>query len=108
MYARITVIEMPPERLSDFEALSRRPIGPSFVGVPGQRLGFYLIDRTRGRVMMVPVWESEEALDRTEAALDELIEQARLQCGAQLVSIERYEVFLPHGDRRGIFAPSEP
>lgn len=55
MYARITIIEMPPERLSDFEELSRLRIGPSFVGVPGQRLGFYLIDRTRGRVMMVPV-----------------------------------------------------
>ncbi len=84
--ARITTIDVPPERLAEFEQLTSQGIGPSSAGVPGQLLGFYLIDRKSGRVLMVAIWDSEDALDRTEAPLRDMIARAQVRCGARLVS----------------------
>ena len=91
MIARITIAQVPPERVEEFTRWWQDTIG----GLKGQVQGFqgaYLLgDRQSGRGQGVALWESREALDAAMPQINQVLQQA-----SQFVSappqIEEYEV----------------
>jgi heme-degrading monooxygenase HmoA len=53
-----------------------------------------LADRNTGKLVGITLWESEEALRQSEDAANQLRVGAASAGGAQIVSVERFEVVL--------------
>ncbi len=51
-----------------------------------------LADRTSGRVKLITLWQSADALRTTEEQADRLREQAAESGGQRVTGVERYEV----------------
>lgn len=52
----------------------------------------FLVDRLTGRSMAVSLWDSEEAMQRSETAAGSLRRELIEQAQEQILSIERYEI----------------
>jgi heme-degrading monooxygenase HmoA len=93
MFARITWVDGSPDRMQEGIANSRQSMAQELASQPGWLATALLADRQTGRGVSVGYWESQEALQASEAG-----HQARLQraqaSGARVREIERYEVVL--------------
>lgn len=92
MFARVTTIQGTPDRLTeeasqDFQARAEGE-WRQLEGFTGATL---LIDRTSGKVMAISFWESEAAMQASEAAVTGARTAAAQQLGAP-PTVERYEV----------------
>ena len=65
--------------------------------VEGLRGAYLLLDRPGGRGSTVTLWESEEALDESAQAANELRRAATEPSGASVESVDSYEVALTVG-----------
>ena len=96
MFARVTTGQSSPERLDE----AVRYIQEQVVPVARQQRGFqgvyFLADRQTGKLLAVSLWESEEALRASEAAMEQSRSQSAQALGATMQSVERYEV-IAHG-----------
>lgn len=70
----------------------------------GQRLGFWIVDRDQGNARSVAVWPDRDLLAKTEPGVHEFGHRAE-ELGGRLESIEHLELYLPFGDRLGVFGP---
>ncbi len=91
MFARVTTIEGPPERLAEGARVIREQVIPAAQAMRGFKGGYWLADRQAGKALGVTLWEDEEALQASEAMAEQARERTA-QLGASLLSIERYEV----------------
>ena len=91
MFARIGTWEGAPEELERWIVRGREQVKPSILQDAGLRAVYWLADRKAGKGMIVTVWESEDAMNASEAA--RLKRQAGMAAatGAK-VTTERYEV----------------
>jgi heme-degrading monooxygenase HmoA len=55
-----------------------------------------LADRQSGKVELVSLWESEEALHQSEEDADQLRSATARAAGGEVADVERYEVVLLH------------
>jgi heme-degrading monooxygenase HmoA len=56
-----------------------------------------MVDRESGKGMSITIWESEEALNASAAKADELRSQGAEAGGAQIESVESYEIGMTVG-----------
>jgi heme-degrading monooxygenase HmoA len=91
MFARIGTWEATPEELERWIVRGREQVKPSISKDPGLTAVYWLADRKAGKGMIVTIWESEEAMNASEAA--RLKRQAGMAAatGAK-VTTDRYEV----------------
>jgi heme-degrading monooxygenase HmoA len=91
MFARIGTWEGTPEELEKWIVRGREQVKPSILQDAGLRAVYWLADRKAGKGMIVTVWESEDAMNASEAA--RLKRQAGMASatGAK-VTTDRYEV----------------
>jgi heme-degrading monooxygenase HmoA len=91
MFARIGTWEGTAEELEKWIVHGREQVKPNILKDPGLKAVYWLADRKVGKGMIVTVWESEEAMNASEAA--RLKRQAGMAAatGAK-VTTDRYEV----------------
>ena len=92
MYARITTLEGPPDKVDDSTRHVREQTLPQLQQMDGFEGFVALVDRQSGKVLGVALWESEEALRATEEAVSSQRSGVAEAAGATVAGVERYEV----------------
>ncbi len=92
MYARVTTLEGPPDRMDDATRHVREQVLPQLQQMDGFKGFVALSDRQSGKVLGVAFWESEEVLRATEEAVSRVRSGAAEAAGGTVASVEQYEV----------------
>ena len=95
MYARVTTIQAAPESVDESIAVTKEKAIPQARQMSGFKGVLSLVDRTSGKGFTITLWESEEALRTSEEAANQIRSDAVAAItGADLVSVDRYEVVI--------------
>jgi heme-degrading monooxygenase HmoA len=97
--ARVNSMEGSPDRIDESFRKAREETLPKVRELRGSKGVLVLADRSSGRVKVVTLWESAEALRASEEHADRLREQAAQSGGQQIARVDRYEVVI--ADRLG-------
>ncbi len=92
MYARVTTLEGPPERVDDATRHVREQVLPQLQQMDGFKGFIALSDRQSGKLLGVAFWESEEVLRSTEEAVSRVRGGAAEATGGTVANVEQYEV----------------
>jgi heme-degrading monooxygenase HmoA len=92
MYARVTTLEGPPDKIDDATRHVREQTLPQLQQMDGFEGFVTLVDRQSGKQLAVALWESEEALRATEEAVSSMRSGVAEAAGATVAGVERYEV----------------
>jgi heme-degrading monooxygenase HmoA len=92
MYARIVTVQGSPEKMQDPGSTFRERVLPALQQQPGFKGSHVLLDRTRGRLLAISLWESDVAAQAAMSALEQTRNQAAAGMGAPAPSVEGYEV----------------
>ena len=92
MYARVTTLEGPPERIDDATRHVREQVLPQLQQMDGFKGFVALGDRQSGKVLGVAFWESEGVLRATEEAVSRVRSGAAEAGGGTVAGVEQYEV----------------
>lgn len=92
MYARVTTLEVPPDRVDDSTRHVQEQILPQLRQQDGFKGFIVLTDRQSGNALGVGLWESEEALRASEEAASRLRGGAAEATGATVTGFQKYEV----------------
>jgi hypothetical protein len=92
--ARVSTLEGSPETIDDSVSSAQSETLPRLREVAGNVGAIGLADRRSGRLTVITLWESADALRRSEQQADRLREQAAQSGGQQIVGVDRYEVAL--------------
>jgi heme-degrading monooxygenase HmoA len=96
MHARVSKLEGPPEQVNELARIAAEWVAPALTQMEGFRGILALADRQSGKMQVVTLWESEEALRASEEEADQLrADTARAADGA-IAGVERYEVVLSY------------
>jgi heme-degrading monooxygenase HmoA len=97
MHARVSTLEGLPEQVDELGRIASEWVAPSLTQMDGFRGMLALADHQRGKVLMVTLWESEEAMRQSEEAADQLRgDTARAAGETTIAGVERYEVVLSY------------
>lgn len=92
MYARVTTLEVPLDRVDDARRYVQEQVLPRLNQMEGFK-GFVALDsRQSGKLQGVAFWESEQALRATDEAVVPVREGAAQASGGTVVSVEEFEV----------------
>ena len=92
MFARVTSLQLSPDRLDQAAQAVRDQGLPALKEIPGFRGIIQLADRSSGDVMVVGLWEDEQALKGSEDAVARIRSQVAETVGSQVQSVKEYEV----------------
>jgi len=92
MYARVTTLEGPPERMDDATRHVQEQVLPQLQQMDGFKGFIALSDQQSGKLLGVAFWESEEALRSTEEAVSSIRSGAAEATGGSVAGVEQYEV----------------
>jgi heme-degrading monooxygenase HmoA len=96
MHARVSKLEGPPEQVNELGRIAAEWVAPSLTQMEGFRGILALADRQSGKVQMVTLWESEEAMRQSEETADQLRGGTARAAGGEIAGVERYEVVLSY------------
>jgi hypothetical protein len=94
MYARLTTLEAPPDRMEDATRVVQEQVLPQLQQMDGFKGFVALRDRGSGKVRGLALWESEEALRATDEAAARIRGGVQESTGGTIASVENYEVFI--------------
>ncbi len=92
MHARVTTLEVAPDRFDDATRFTQEQVLPQIQQMDGFKGFITLGDRQSGRVRGVAFWESEEALHATEDAASRIRGSVAEATGGTVASVENCEV----------------
>lgn len=92
MHARVTTLEVAPDRFDDATRFTQEQVLPQLQQMDGFKGFVTLGDRESGRVRGVAFWESEEALHATDEAASRIRGSVTEATGGTIVSVENCEV----------------
>jgi heme-degrading monooxygenase HmoA len=92
MNARVSTLEGPPEQVNELGRIVAEWVTPSLVQMNGFRGVLALADRQSGKVKVVTLWESEEAMRQSEKEAEQLRSDTARGAGGSTAGVERYEV----------------
>jgi heme-degrading monooxygenase HmoA len=90
--ARVSSLEGSPDSIDESVSKAREETLPKARELPGWKGVIGLADRTSGRVKLITLWQSADALRATEEQADRLREQAAESGGQRVTGVDRYEV----------------
>ena len=90
--ARVSSLEGSPDSIGDSVSKVRSETLPKVRELKGNVGAIGLADRTSGRVTVITLWESADALRESEKQADRLREQAAKSGGQRIGNVDRYEV----------------
>ena len=88
MFARVSTYTGDGDRLLQGFADVTEPLKE----IDGFSRAYFLVDRQNGKGMSITLWTSEEALQASAAKADELRSRGAAAGGAEIESVEHYEV----------------
>jgi heme-degrading monooxygenase HmoA len=91
MFARLGSWQGSAEELERWIQRARDHVKPSLREDAGLKAAYWLVDRARGKGLIVTFWESEDAMRASEEARRRRQAATRAATGAQ-VTTERYEI----------------
>ena len=92
MFARVSTFQGPPEKVEDGIKAVNEQVLPAAKEMRGFKGMLALADRETGKMIGITLWESEEALNESEEAASQLRSGASTGGGADILSVERFEV----------------
>ena len=92
MFARVVHGDFGPDKVDSFVGMLHDQVIPRAQKMPGFKGGLWLVDRSTGKGIGVTMFESEEALNATEAQAERIRDEASRGAGLNVPSFERYEV----------------
>ena len=93
MHARLTRIEASPDRLDEMGRHFEQETLPQIQRLDGFQGYVLLGDRSNGTAIAITYWDSAEAMQASEEAVNQPREQAAEAAGARSApTVERYEV----------------
>ncbi len=92
MHARITTLVGPPERIVETFVASWDMTHPVVRQLAGYRGASYMVDRYRGKVVVITLWDTATNMYRSEEQLDQLQGEMIQAWEVEAVSVERFEV----------------
>src|SRR5712692_3609439 len=102
MFARVTTAQGSPDRLDEGVRHFRDEILPSIHEMAGFRGNYTLIDRTSGKTMNISLWETEDAMQASAAAVTPMRAQAVQGMGGSGEStVETFEVAIEPPEQEG-------
>jgi len=90
MHARVTHSKGDPAKFEEGVRTIKEKVIPMAKKQPGFKGGYWLFDRKNGKGIGVTLWESEQAMQSSDAAAKQLADQP--PAGVQITGVERYEV----------------
>lgn len=94
MFARVNTLQGSPDRVDD----AIRDVQERILPGVGQAVGFkgllMLVDRRSGKALGITLWDSEEQMRASEEQASQLRSASADATGAEVVSVERFEVAL--------------
>jgi heme-degrading monooxygenase HmoA len=91
MFARVSEVTGPAERIDDGIAEYRDVVIPALKGMDGFNRAYLLIDRDGGKSLSITVWDSAEAMRASDEAADRMRAQVTGNMAAQSTA-SRYEI----------------
>jgi heme-degrading monooxygenase HmoA len=101
MHARVTTLEVTPDRMDDARRHLQERLLPQLSQMEGFKGFVALGSRQSGKVQGVAFWESEEALRATDEAVVPVREGVAEATGGTVTSVEEYEVFVNEAPSAG-------
>jgi heme-degrading monooxygenase HmoA len=92
MHARVTTLEVPPDRMDDATRHVQEQVFPRLSQMEGFKGFVALGSRQSGKLQGVAFWESEEALRATDGAVVPIREGAAEAAGGTVAGVEEFEV----------------
>jgi heme-degrading monooxygenase HmoA len=92
MHARVTTLEVPPDRMDDATRHVQEQVLPRLSRMEGFKGFVALGSRQSGKLQGVAFWESEEALRATDDAVVSIREGVAEAAGGTVASVEEFEV----------------
>ena len=93
MYARVSTYRGDGDRLLEGFSDVTEPL----TAIDGFSHAYFMVDRESGKGMSITIWESEEALLASAAKADELREKGAAAGGAEIESVQHYEIGMTVG-----------
>ena len=94
VFARVSTIgEVPPERLDEMTHEIKEHVLPALRKLNGFAGALVLLERGSGKVLLVTLWESQQAMNATEEAAYWLRVFSAQAASGMVRDVERYEVF---------------
>ena len=90
--ARVSSLEGSPDNIDDSVGKVQSETLPKVRALPGNVGAIGLADRATGKVTIITLWESADALRQSEEQADRLREQAADSGGQSIAGVDRYEV----------------
>ena len=94
MYARVNILEGPPERMDDAFRYFQENVLPRLKQMDEFKGTIALGDRQSGKRLGITLWESEEAIRATEAGAARSRSRLAEATGETVAGVEIYEVAL--------------
>ncbi len=104
MFARMFTIEGRRERFDGFARAGEEKILPALRRLDGFEGLLVLADRQNGKILVVTLWESEEALSDGEEAAHWFRVYGAEVAGGEVTDVERYEVVYSETDANAALA----
>jgi hypothetical protein len=92
MWARVTTIEGSPDQADLAVKVAEEDVIPTAKQWQGFSGGWWLLDRTTGRILAMTLWDSEESMNASAEAATQLRTDSTEQIGGKIASVENYEV----------------
>lgn len=92
MFARVSTYEGNAEDFDMGAEKVKSDIMPRLRSMPGSKGFLLMVDRSTGRSLSIALWESQEALDGSRTAVEDLRSQAAEGIGSKVTSVDEYEV----------------
>jgi hypothetical protein len=90
--ARVSVLEGPPDAIDASLEKTRSETLPKVRAIEGNVGAIGLADRDNGRVSMITLWDSADAMRASEQEADSLRERTADLGGQKITNVARYEV----------------
>jgi len=92
MFARVSTLQGPPDQVDEGIRAVQEQVIPAARQMRGFQGMLALADRTTGKMVGITLWETEDALRESEDAANQLRSGTAGAGGADVVSVERFEV----------------
>jgi len=92
-WVRVTTIEGDPARINDGISDYKSRVTPTVQKQPGARAAILLVDRKAGKSFSGTIWETEQDLQKSEAALGPIRQEIAKKVGGKSATVDIFEVY---------------
>ena len=92
MHCRVSTFQGAPERLNDVLLYVKDEVVPELSKLEGFKGIATHVDRSSGKFMSMSFWDGQEDMERSRSVADDLRTKGGEAVGANLLSVDEYEV----------------